>query len=295
MVSDSDEIPHCIYCASPIDARAGYCSHCSRTLGPEDIVGLKPETDPNILLERNRPDSDQAAVRCPHCGLESDGRYSLCPGCRKNMFRPDAPRVSQTAISPTGYATPSTVGRTTPAVQNPSIVIALILLLVVGGIAWAFMWGPFSANAWLQSQMDQVLKDDSRNAGVHMTTYYRNSDAIVLDMQALEGSRADVFRVVLQFAERVRSKDFQLVVLVCRGEPKFFIQGSYFAQLGAEYSYQNPVYTMRTFPSHVYNLDGTAAYGTWTGGILGVLKEETEDFIDFHDRWYWNRMLTGQT
>lgn len=31
------------------------------------------------------------------------------------------------------------------------------------------------------------------------------------------------------------------------------------------------------------------------GGILGVLKEETEDFNDFHERWYWNRILIDQT
>lgn len=174
---------------------------------------------------------------------------------------------------------------------------ALGILLVVGVVVWAFMWGPLSANAWLQSEMDQVLIDDSLNGVVYMDAYYRDSDVIVLDMQSLAGTGAkvDVFRVLLQFAERVRSKDFRLIVLAYHGEPQFFIQGSYFAQLGNEYSWQNPVYTMRTFPSHVYNLDGTAAYGTWTGGILGVLKEETEDFNDFHERWYWNRILIDQT
>ena len=174
---------------------------------------------------------------------------------------------------------------------------ALVLLLVVGGIVWVITWGPFSANAGLQSQMDQVLKDDSRNAVVHMNAYYSGSDVIVLDMQALTGtgSRADVFRVVLQFAERMQAKDFQRVEFAFKGETKFFIVGSYFTQIGNEYSYQNPIYTIRTFPSNVYNLDGSHAYSTWTGGILGVLKEETEDFIDFHDLWYWNQILIDST
>ncbi|WP_167998856.1 hypothetical protein [Methanosphaerula palustris] len=214
------------------------------------------------------------------------------------MHQPEAAPIFQPNAPPSGYTPPSTVGGDSPPPQKKSGYAALLIfLLVVGGIVWAVTWGPFSANAGLQSQMDHVLNEDSRNAVVHMNSYYRSPDVIVVDMQGLTGagSRADVFRVVLQFAEQVRPKEFRRVEFAFKGETKFFVTGSYFAQLGDEYSYQNPVYTMRTFPSNVYNMDGSHAYSTWTGGILGVLKEETEDFVDFHDRWYWNQMLIEQT
>lgn len=209
--------------------------------------------------------------------------------------------TAETILQPTtaiASPSPSYEGRGSPSIKKGiSFAAALILILIVGGVVWAFMWGPFSANAWLQSQMDQVLQDDARNSVVDMNAFYRGSDVIVLDMQALtgSGSRLDVFRVVLQFAERVRAEDVQRLEFAFKGETRFFIAGSYFAQLGDEYSYQNVVYTIRTFPSNVYNLDGTHAYSTWTGGIIGVLKEETEDFIDFHDQWYWNQIFNEQT
>ena len=60
-------------------------------------------------------------------------------------------------------------------------------------------------------------------------------------------------------------------------------------QLGGEYDFQNPVYTMRTFSSHLYRPDGTKAFPEWTGGWLGVMTKEMEQFNEFHQQWY----LTG--
>lgn len=60
--------------------------------------------------------------------------------------------------------------------------------------------------------------------------------------------------------------------------------------MGVEYGTQNPVYTMRTFPENLYRPDGTAAFGTWTGGLFGVLGKQMEDFIEFHKQWYVNEL-----
>ena len=56
--------------------------------------------------------------------------------------------------------------------------------------------------------------------------------------------------------------------------------------LGQEYEKQNPVYTMRTFPENVYGVDGTQAFGSWTGGLLGVLGKQMGDFSELHKQWY---------
>ena len=61
-----------------------------------------------------------------------------------------------------------------------------------------------------------------------------------------------------------------------KGEIKFKLKGDYFKQLGEEYSYQNPIYTTRTFPENILNLDGTNAYSRWTGGIIGVTEKQIE-------------------
>lgn len=37
-------------------------------------------------------------------------------------------------------------------------------------------------------------------------------------------------------------------------------------------------------PSHVYNLDGTPAYETWSGGWLGVMNKQLEDLDDMMEK-----------
>ncbi len=71
-----------------------------------------------------------------------------------------------------------------------------------------------------------------------------------------------------------------------RGKTKFKIDGDYFQTLGEEYSWQNPIYIVRTFSKNLKNPDGTRTYPKWTGGWLGVTKEQMEDFNDFHKKWY---------
>jgi hypothetical protein len=51
------------------------------------------------------------------------------------------------------------------------------------------------------------------------------------------------------------------------------MKGSYFAELGREFSTQNPVYTLRTMPENMFLLDGHPAFETWTGGLLAVLGQ----------------------
>jgi hypothetical protein len=96
----------------------------------------------------------------------------------------------------------------------------------------------------------------------------------------------DVFRVFLQFAARMKDQRISRVELAHHGVTKFLVPGEYFAQLGAEYGEQNPIYTIRTFPEHLYLPDGTPAYGTWTGGVLGVMTKQMDDFNDAQHKWY---------
>ena len=56
--------------------------------------------------------------------------------------------------------------------------------------------------------------------------------------------------------------------------------------LGEEFGEQNPVYTIRTFPEHLSRPDGAQAFSTWTGGILGVLSKQMDDFNKFNKEWY---------
>lgn len=169
--------------------------------------------------------------------------------------------------------------------KNKKLFIIPAVLLSFVALIW--LWNYFS----LQTSINAVIKEDIRNNGIDISvTYgsYVNPSVLVYDLRSIEGSKspADVFRVFLQFVDKMKSKKYDEVLLQYKGNTKFKIKGDYFQKLGEEYSFQNPVYTMRTFPENLLKSDGSKAYEEWTGGLLGVMGKQMEDFNDFHKKWY---------
>ncbi len=162
--------------------------------------------------------------------------------------------------------------------------LVALLVTVILGIA--------GGNFFLLQRLAQIVLDsDPRNEGISVFAHYEyfvNPSVMVVDLRKVSGnnSSADITRVLLQFAQAQKSKSYSQVKLAYHGNPKFILKGDYFQTLGIEFGHQNPVYTMRTLPENVYKMDGTAAFGTWTGGVLGVLGKQMEDFNEFHRQWY---------
>lgn len=157
------------------------------------------------------------------------------------------------------------------------------LLLCVSLCAWNYVT--------LQRPADRVIADDVRNSGIEIFTHYEwfiTPSVLVFDLREVSGSNStlDVTRVLFQFADKLQGSKFKSVILCYKGVPKFMLTGDYFNELGTEYRFQNPVYTLRTLPEHVYNLDGTPAFGSWSGGWLGVITKQLEDLSSFNRRWY---------
>lgn len=156
------------------------------------------------------------------------------------------------------------------------------------GLLLAILWVNYAS---LQRPLKEVLSSDERNQGIEASVHYGNwvrPRVLTFNLLRLTGdnSRADVFRVFLQYAHKVRGRRFDVVELAFRGRTKFLLPGSAFGIMGEEYEWQNPLHTMRTFPEKLENPDGTRAFPEWTGGLLGVLAKQMEDFEEFHDRWY---------
>lgn len=150
------------------------------------------------------------------------------------------------------------------------------------------------------SALSDAIKSDSRNSGIEASAHYENyisPSALVFDLKRVSetNSPTDVFRVFLQFSSRMKNKTFERVMLAYQGKVKFQIKGKYFKTLGEEFGDQNPVYTIRTFPENLYRPDGTPAFGTWTGGIIGVLGQQMDDFNKFHQEWYIKDMALAAT
>jgi hypothetical protein len=150
----------------------------------------------------------------------------------------------------------------------------------------------------LQRPLSLVLDNDPRNKDIEVSAnyqYFVNPNILVYDLRDVPGSSSpvDITRVMLQFAEQIKDRPFDIVELNHWGQ-KIHPEGRLFQETGDEYGLQNPTYTSRTLPENLYKPDGKAAYGTWTGGLLGVLGRQMEDFTNFHRSWYIDDLVDGK-
>ena len=80
---------------------------------------------------------------------------------------------------------------------------------------------------------------------------------------------------------------FDRVILARRGDAIFFLKGADFREMGEEFELgQNPVYLLRTLPEKLFRpADGSAAFATWEGGVLGVPMRQMQDLADAGQTW----------
>lgn len=164
---------------------------------------------------------------------------------------------------------------------HKSVYLLAVIFIVIFSFNYFYIYNP----------MSNLIESDDRNNGIEISahySYYVNPNSLSIDIRDVSPSKspADVFRVLLQFSSKMKDKSFDSILLQSNGNTKFTLDGRYFKKLGMEYGTQNPVYTMRTFTQNVYTPDGKKAFGTWTGGWLGVMTKQMTDFSEFHKQWY---------
>lgn len=148
----------------------------------------------------------------------------------------------------------------------------------------------------LQMPSNNITSEDSRNQGINFEThyeYYVNTSTLIFNLKniPLDKAPADIFRTFLQTSSALKDKNFKEIKLAYKGKVKFILKGNYFSTLGNEFGTQNPMYTIRTIPQNLYSLDGTSVYSEWSGGMLGVLGKQMDDFNDFMKEWCLNELI----
>jgi hypothetical protein len=169
--------------------------------------------------------------------------------------------------------------------MNKKFIISILIILCI--VASIFGFNYFT----LVKPLGRVLESDYRNKGIEVSVRYENyvnPNVLVFDIKKVQltNRTADVFRVFWQYSSELKTRSFDKVILSSKGQPKFYINGSHFQQIGREHGIQNPIYIIRTFPENVYNMDDTRAFDSWTGGILGVTGKQMEDFNNFSKKWF---------
>jgi len=168
----------------------------------------------------------------------------------------------------------------------------MTILIAPFVIAFIIIFGVWLYNYLVVGRpLKRVLNADPRNSVIQAEAHFErwlDLNTVVFNLTGITGkaTRMDVFRSFLQYAEAMKDHRYGMVILADRGKARFRIEGSYFQQLGQEYATQNPMYTIRTFPVHLFAMDGTKPFSEYEGGILGVMQKEMEQFTAFSDQWY---------
>lgn len=140
--------------------------------------------------------------------------------------------------------------------------------------------------------VNAALTADSRNDGYTIRAHFDHyviPGTLVLDLTTVESAAPiDVFRGLFLAADTLasRGKQFEKVVLARNGKAVFIIPGDNFHKLGEDYgSGENSLYLLRTLPEQLLEPDGSNAYGTWTGGVFGIFRQQMEDVNDAARHW----------
>ena len=146
----------------------------------------------------------------------------------------------------------------------------------------------YNLTVWMPAS--NAIRADSRNSGlgIHVyRTWLVHPRDITVDLASADGvATIDLTRSLFQSAEALKDREFGQVSLARQGKTVFVMKGSDFAELGQEYAAgQNPIYLVRTLPEKIYRPDGSPAFGTWTGGWLGVLGRQMDDVNGFGQAW----------
>ena len=174
---------------------------------------------------------------------------------------------------------------------SPGSVRRIVVWLGAGLIAACGL--VFSANHFLVDRPIQLkLAADSRNTGFSLSAhygFYLDVSTLVLDLKAVDSaSPADLFRALMQVAVATYEdqRRFSSIVLARSGRPVFEIDGAAFTELGSEHFHgENPVYLLRTLPEKLRRPNEGPAFGSWSGGLLGVTAKQMQDLAAAGKEW----------
>lgn len=158
------------------------------------------------------------------------------------------------------------------------------IIAAVFGLLLAFnltVWAPVAST---------LGKDDRNGQAMSMHVYRAwllHPTDITVDLVRLkEAAPIDIMRGLFQASAALKDRKFSTVILARAGKPVFKMSGADFQELGRSYAAgENPIYLIRTLPESILLMDGSLAFGTWTGGWLGVLGKQMEDVTDFGEGW----------
>jgi len=161
---------------------------------------------------------------------------------------------------------------------------------IVGGIACAII--VIAAYFWIRnSGLRQSLQSCENYAVVNARVSYQGvffCDSVVFDLRdggSSSARRIDPVHLLLEFSSKLDLNSIRRVILARNGRYVFYIESSELRPLASSYAGGGRIWSFNHLPESVRNMNGTRSYSEWSGGWLGVMKEQAEDLNDFIRDW----------
>ena len=114
------------------------------------------------------------------------------------------------------------------------------------------------------------------------------TNTVIFDLReggSVSARRIDPVHLLMQFSDKLNLYTVNRVILARNGQNRFYISGSDLRQLSDSYAGGGRIWAFNNLPARVRRMDGSRAFGEWTGGWLGVLQKQTVDLDAFITEW----------
>lgn len=154
----------------------------------------------------------------------------------------------------------------------------VILLGIVAGSACFLL---FLNYALLQTKMNKIISEDSRNEGMIVKLKYKNLysfNTLVVNVQAVTppADKFSILRSFFQLAREMAGTNFDTVILAYRSDEKFLLDGKSFVQLGELYGSSKPADLLLFLASNLRHLNGDRLLSGTNTHYASLLEQEIQ-------------------
>ncbi len=155
-------------------------------------------------------------------------------------------------------------------------------LVFVGTPVLATVIGYVANFLFLQQPMNEILQSSPVFSGMSVSAHYEYwivPGAVVYDLKRLgsESTPLQVHTAFLEYARKMKDRDFEVVHLRFRGDERFVLEGAEFSRAGQEYADRNFAWVLFDLPK-LFEPAGRRAIPPGTS--------DADALLEFHRRWY---------
>jgi hypothetical protein len=157
-------------------------------------------------------------------------------------------------------------------------------LVFVGTPVLATVIGYLANFLFLQQPMNEILQSNPAFSGMSVSAHYEYwivPGTVVYDLKRLgtESTPLQVHTAFLEYARRMKDREFEQVHLRFRGEERFVLEGPQFRRAGTEYANRNFAWVLFDLP-RLFEAAGRESVPPGTA--------DADALLEFHRRWYAN-------